>query len=287
MKDRAHKKPGKHFDTVSHNFKIATVMLIFFLAIFRLIDIFYLPLFNPGVDLIPEAVPLIVVVLIVVYLWAQEIRNYNRLLRLNKNLEAAQEILKGAEVDTIASLIKAEEEKDLYTYGHSERVAILSHAIADEMRLDDDFISTLLRAGILHDIGKIGINDSILSKKEKLLDSEWDIIKSHPQKGVDILRPLKFLTTESDMILHHHERYDGTGYPSGLKKDDIPLGARILAVADAFDAMNSQRAYRGPLPKEDILSELKRSRGTQHSPEIVDLFLNAIGKNPMLWNRKL
>lgn len=285
MKTKTPKKPTKHFDSVSHNFKIAMVMLIFFLAIFRLADILYLPVFNRDIDLIPDAVPLGVVVFIIIYLWIQEIVDYNRLLKLNKNLEAAHEELKQAEIDTIASLIKAEEEKDLYTYGHSERVTILSHAIADEMNLGDEFIGSLSRAGVLHDIGKIGISDAILLKKEKLLDSEWDVIKRHPQKGIEILKPLKFLAAESNIILHHHERHDGSGYPSGLKKDEIPLGARILAVADAFDAMNSERAYRKPLSREAIISELNKSRSTQHSPEIIDSLLKVLEINPLLWNR--
>ncbi len=285
MKPQTFKKPTRRFDSVSHNFKIAMVALIFFLAIFRLADILYLPVFNPDIDLIPDTVPLGVVVFIVIYLWIQEIMDYSRLLKLNESLEAAHEELKQAEIDTIAALIKAEEEKDLYTSGHSERVTMLSHAIADEMNLDDEFTRSLLRAGVLHDIGKIGISDAILLKKEKLLDSEWDVIKCHPQKGVEILKPLKFLTAESKIILHHHERYDGSGYPSGLKKDEIPLGAQILAVADTFDAMNSERAYRKTLSREDIISELNKSRSTQHSAEIIDVFLKVLEINPLLWNR--
>ncbi len=279
MKNQTPKKPARHFDSVSHNFKITMVMLIFFLAIFRLADIFYLPVFDRDIDLIPETVPLAVVVFIVIYLWIQEIRNYSRLLKLNKNLEIAHEELKQAEIGTIASLIKAEEEKDLYTYGHSERVTMLSHAIADEMNLGDEFIGSLLRAGVLHDIGKIGISDAILLKKEKLLDSEWDVIKHHPQKGVEILKPLKFLTAESNIILHHHECYDGSGYPEGRRRDDILLGARIIHLADAYEAMRSARSYRKvPLTKAAAVDEIKKHKGTQFDPKVVEAFLKVLDK---------
>lgn len=271
--------------SISHAFKIAMVMLIFFLAMFRLLDIFYLPTFDASIDIIPDMVPIIVVLFIIIYLWVQEVKDYHKLLRLNKELLYANDQLKEAEVSTIAALVKAEEEKDAYTYGHSDRVTKISLAIADAMKLSDGLKTIIERAGLLHDIGKIGIVDAVLCKKDKLTDEEWCEIKSHPEKGAEILRPLKFLSNEINILVHHHERFDGKGYPEGLKEDQIPLGSEILAVADAFDAMNSKRAYREPLSREAIISELKKGSGTQHSPEVTEVFLQLLEKKPELWNR--
>ncbi|MBM3244504.1 MAG: HD-GYP domain-containing protein, partial [Candidatus Omnitrophica bacterium] len=270
---------------ISHNFKIAMVAVVFFLALFRLLDIFYLPAFSPGVDLISDKIILTVVLLVLVYLWIQETKDYNTLLTLNKDLEASHEQLKQAEIESISALIKAEEAKDPYTVGHSERVTKISVAIAEEMNLGEDFQLTLYRAGLLHDIGKIGIKDAILLKKEKLTDDEWEIIKSHSTKGAAILKPLKFLSEEIEIILDHHERFDGKGYPYGLKGDEIPLGALIIAVADAFDAMNSLRPYREPLARNVIIEELKKGQGTQHKAEISDTFLRLLEKRPQMWAR--
>jgi len=276
---------NRSVSSISHNFKIAMVAVVFFLALFRLLDIFYLPAFSPGVDLISDKIILTVVLLVLVYLWIQETKDYNTLLTLNKDLEASHEQLKQAEIESISALIKAEEAKDPYTVGHSERVTKISVAIAEEMNLGEDFQLTLYRAGLLHDIGKIGIKDAILLKKEKLTDDEWEIIKSHSTKGAAILKPLKFLSEEIEIILDHHERFDGKGYPYGLKGDEIPLGALIIAVADAFDAMNSLRPYREPLARNVIIEELKKGQGTQHKAEISDTFLRLLEKRPQMWAR--
>ena len=123
-------------------------------------------------------------------------------------------------------------------------------------------------------------------KKEKLTDEEWNVIKSHPDKGEEILKSLKFLSIERDIILSHHERYDGKGYPRGIKGSQIRLEALILALADAFDAMNSARSYRQPLSREAIVSELERSRDTQHSAKILDAFLGLLKKRPDLWEKQ-
>lgn len=273
------KYPGKN--GVSHGFKISMVILLFSLTFIRLaLDIYF-----PDIEVLSDKALLGIILFIVSYLWIREIKDYHNLLILNKDLIRSQEQLKEAEIDTIASLIKAEEEKDVYTRGHSERVTAIAMAIADEMYLDPERKKMLERASILHDIGKIGISDAILNKKEKLTDEEWKNIKSHSKKGDEILMPLKFLTEERAVILSHHERYDGTGYPAGLKGAEIRLEALILAIADAFDAMNSKRSYRQPLSAEMIISELKKSRGAQHSPEVVDAFLEALSKKPELWQR--
>jgi len=266
----------------SNTLKLSMVVLLFALTLIRLASTLYFP----SVEIISVKILLAVTLFIVVYLWIREVRDYHSLLILHKDLQKTHEQLKASEIDTIASLIKAEEEKDIYTRGHSRRVTKIALAIAQEMNLDPDKKRLIERAGILHDIGKIGICDSILLKKEKLTDEEWRVIKSHPDLGDKILEPLKFLPKEREIILSHHERYDGKGYPRGLKGDQIRIEALILAVADAFDAMNSVRSYRQPLSKKMIMSELEKSRDTQHSAKVMDAFLRLLKKRPELWERQ-
>jgi len=271
--------------SVTHKFKISIVIIVFFLALFRLLDILYLPAFNPAVELVSDKALLIIVIFVLVYLWVQETRDYYNLLRLNKDLTSTREQLEQAQIESITALMKAEESKDPYTYGHSDRVTKLALAIAGKMNLGDDFKKVISRAGLLHDIGKIGIQDAVLLKQEKLTDAEWEIIKSHSQQGAKILEPLKFLAREREIILYHHERYDGKGYPGRLMGEEIPLGSQILAVADAFDAMNSQRPYRQAMERDAIIAELRRCRGTQHKSQITDVLLQLLEEKPELWNK--
>ena len=283
MRLKRHKMKNKEKRLgVSNAFKLSMVILLFVLTLIRLACALYFP----SIDIIPDKILMAVTLFIIVYLWVREVRDYHRLLLLHEDLQEAHEQLKSAEIDTIASLIKAEEEKDEYTRGHSERVTKLALAIADEMNLAPDKKLLISRAGILHDIGKIGISDAILCKKERLTDSEWCVIKSHPDLGDKILEPLKFLPLEREIILSHHEHYDGHGYPRALKGDQIRIEALILAVADAFDAMNSARSYRQPLDRSAVISELERSRGTQHSAQVVDTFLRLLRKRPELWEKQ-
>ncbi len=275
------KRAQKTYHSVSHNFKLAVMLLLFVLILSRLVLLFRFP----DTDIISDKVLLFILLFIAAYLWIQELRDYYHLSALHGELLCAHEELKQAEVDTIASLIKTEEEKDVNTKGHSERVTKIALAIANELGLSETSKNTLSRAGVLHDIGKIGISDAILHKIEKLTEAEWEVIKSHPRKAIEILEPLKFLAIERALILSHHERYDGKGYPGGQKGEDISREALILAVADAFDAMNSSRAYRGKLPREQILFELKKARDTQLSAKIVDVFLALLEKRPELWEK--
>jgi uncharacterized domain HDIG len=187
-------------------------------------------------------------------------------------------MLKESHVDTIMALVLSQEAKDRYTYGHSERVTKYSLAIARELGLMEDEIEIIERAGKLHDIGKIGISDDVLFFEGNLDEEKMNIIRTHPAKGVNILDPLKFLDKEKDIIRHHHERYDGKGYPDGLKGEQIPLGARIMAVADAFDAMRSNRPYKKNLTKPEIISELLNNSGTQFDPKIVNTFLKIMDR---------
>jgi diguanylate cyclase (GGDEF)-like protein len=184
----------------------------------------------------------------------------------------------------IYALAATVDAKDHYTYGHSRKVSDYSVAMAESLGLPQDRIATIRAASLLHDIGKVGIPDSILSKQGPLTDEEWEPVKVHPKLGVEILRHIIDLVNCLPAILHHHERYDGKGYPSGLKGDNIPLEGRILAVADAYDAMTSPRPYREQLSSQQALNELKRCAGTQFDPELVNVFCRLIESTP---SRKL
>ena len=184
----------------------------------------------------------------------------------------------------IYALAATVDAKDHYTYGHSRKVSEYSVAIAEEMKLSPEKITIVRNSGLLHDIGKIGVPDSILNKPAALTQSEWDPIKTHSQLGVDILRHIVNLSACLPVILHHHEHFDGTGYPSGLKGNNIPQESRIITVADAFEAMTSPRAYRNKLNGDDAVKELLNHAGTQFDPEVVIAFLTVLEKNPA-WKR--
>lgn len=171
---------------------------------------------------------------------------------------------------TLASTIDA---KDTYTKGHSARVADYSVILAKALGWDENALLNLRYMCILHDIGKIGIPDQVLNKPKRLTPEEFDIIKSHSVTGSEILKGVKTLKGARTVARHHHERYDGLGYPDGLKGEDIPVEARICGIADAFDAMSSDRVYRKALPADVIRSELVKGRGTQFDPEMLDVFL--------------
>ncbi|MBP7792092.1 MAG: GAF domain-containing protein [Candidatus Goldbacteria bacterium] len=181
-------------------------------------------------------------------------------------------------LNTVKSLSAAIETKDIYTRGHSERVTKISELIAKELGLPDNDIKDLRLAGLLHDIGKIGIDESILRKPGKLTNAEFQEIKKHPVFAANILETIPQMKEIIPAIRHHHERYDGNGYPDGLKDNDIPYFARILSVADTFDAMSSDRPYRAPLPFDMCLLEIKKCSGTQFDPEISDAALKALKK---------
>jgi len=179
---------------------------------------------------------------------------------------------------TLKVLANALDAKDSYTHGHSQRVAEYSLAIAGELGLSSKEKDDLEFAALLHDIGKIGIRDNILCKPGKLTDEEFKIIQMHPVMSAQILEPIEFLVDKIPIVKHHHERYDGRGYPSKLAKDEIPFGARIICVADTFDAMTSNRSYRKGLPAEVALEELKRCSGAQFDPAMVEAFLRVFEK---------
>ena len=176
-------------------------------------------------------------------------------------------------LDTIRTLAAAIDAKDPYTKGHSERVAKIAVVLATELNLSDRDIENIEYAALLHDIGKIGIDDRILGKSSKLSNEEFKKIKEHPIVGAKIIEPVDFLKNSYKTIYHHHEKYNGGGYPDGLKEKDIPLCARIIGVADAYDAMGSDRPYRKKLSKEKILKEFTEQSGKQFDPQIVNALM--------------
>jgi putative nucleotidyltransferase with HDIG domain len=178
----------------------------------------------------------------------------------------------------IRSLAKAIDAKDHYTNRHSENVAESAVAIAKELGLSDSEIDVILQASQIHDLGKIGVHDFILNKSEKLTEEEWKEIRSHPIKAAQILEPLGFVNNIVDIIKQHHENYNGSGYPDGLKNDEIHLAARIIAVADAYDAMTSDRPYRKAMTKEQAVDELLKNNNIQFDPKVIEAFLKVLNK---------
>jgi putative nucleotidyltransferase with HDIG domain len=181
-------------------------------------------------------------------------------------------------VATVRALAQAVDAKDSYTAGHSTRVTDYSVIIAEELGLGPDDLRRVRLAGLLHDVGKIGIRDSVLGKPGALNDEEFGVMKSHPTVGASILKPVTQLAEVVPGVLHHHERFDGRGYPNGLKAEEIPLMGRIIGVADAFDAMTSDRVYRPRLSDDVALAELKKHSGTQFDSKMVKAFLAAFDK---------
>jgi putative nucleotidyltransferase with HDIG domain len=176
-------------------------------------------------------------------------------------------------VDTITAFVNAIESKDPYLKGHSARVALYATEIARTMGLDEETVQVVSRGAMLHDLGKLSIMDTILRKPERLTEDEFTLIKAHPVVGERILKPLRFLAREACAVRHHHERFDGSGYPDGLSGEDIPLAARIVTVADVFDAVTSNRPYRTALSVEAARQEIVRGRGVHFDPQVTDAFL--------------
>ena len=187
------------------------------------------------------------------------------------NLSDTQSCLEFAKV-----LAYTLEEKDPYTSGHSERVCYYSDFISKRLSLSPKERSELQIASYLHDIGKIGISNRFINKKGTLTPTDWAVIKQHTKKSIELLVPLNLSPNIIFYIQHHHERYDGTGYPDGLAREKIPLGARIIAISDSYDSMTSDRPYRKPLTNGDAKSELLKNAGKQFDPKLVSLFLDVL-----------
>lgn len=191
----------------------------------------------------------------------------NALRRLNRQLSDSYE-------STLQALSRALDTRDAETEEHSQRVNRYTELIARRFDLPDEEIAHLCRGAILHDIGKIGVPDAILLKPAGLTASELEAMRKHPTIGYSMIAHIPFLAPAAEIVLHHHESYDGTGYPSGLVGEEIPLGARIFAVVDTLDAMTSDRPYRKALSFEEALAEIERQRGRQFDPAIVDILLS-------------
>ncbi|MDD5065694.1 MAG: HD domain-containing protein [bacterium] len=182
-------------------------------------------------------------------------------------------------LSTVKSLSAAIDAKDKYTIGHSERVTQYSLLLAKALRLDPDFIRIVELSGLLHDIGKIGIDDKILTKPARLTPEEYEVIKKHPIIGEEIIKPIRELNEILPGIRNHHERWDGKGYPDGLSGSNIPLLGRIITLADCYDAMTSDRPYRVTMNRADAETEVRQCSGTQFDPDLARVFLKVIKKN--------
>lgn len=179
-------------------------------------------------------------------------------------------------IKTLISIINA---KDRYTYGHVERVVVYCKLMAESLNLSEKEKKILIYGAYMHDIGKINIPEEVINKRMPLTKAEWEMLKQHPQKGVDIIKPVESLKDTIPLILHHHERYDGTGYPKGLSGEDIPYLARVLTVVDSFDAMTSNRPYNTKKSYDEAIEELKKCSGTQFDPILAERFIEVIVSN--------
>ena len=206
----------------------------------------------------------------------KSIKQMREIQKINQELSEAKEQLEKAYLESIETLRYTVEAKDTYTRGHSDRVSEFSVLIGEKMGLSEDELKTLRIGGLFHDIGKIGIPDSILLKESKLSDDEYSEIKHHPSIGAHILSNATLFKDIIPIVKYHHERYDGRGYPENLVGENIPLMARIAAVADSFDAMSSRRTYRNSLDLEIIIDEIRKNKGTQFDPKIADIFLDIL-----------
>ncbi|HWB53900.1 MAG TPA: HD-GYP domain-containing protein, partial [Tepidisphaeraceae bacterium] len=171
------------------------------------------------------------------------------------------------------SLTSAVDAKDAYTCGHSERVALLSRELAKKIKLPSTQVERIYMAGLLHDVGKIGVPEFVLQKTGKLTPEEFALMKKHPEIGGKILKNVKQIQDLLPGVLYHHERYDGKGYPAGLSGQSIPLFGRLICLGDSFDAMTSNRTYRKAMPIEVAMTEIRRAAGTQFDPELAEAFL--------------
>jgi putative two-component system response regulator len=192
-----------------------------------------------------------------------------------ESLKQAFEKIRVASLDTVFRLSRAAEYKDTDTGAHIERMSHYSTAIARQMKLKEEFIENILYAAPMHDIGKIGIPDRVLQKPGKLDDAEWEIMRKHTTIGAEILKDSKvdFMKLAEQIAIAHHEKWDGTGYPNKIKGVDIPLAARIVALADVFDALTSERPYKKPMELEKSCSIIVEGRGTHFDPDVVEAFL--------------
>ncbi|MFD0824202.1 HD-GYP domain-containing protein [Neobacillus sp. M.A.Huq-85] len=217
-----------------------------------------------------------------------QLGTYLLIMVISVGLMKHNQRIKRDNIEMIKVLSKALDSRDTYTSQHSENVAKYALKIAKKMKLSAELCDMTQKAGLLHDIGKIGVPEHILKKPGKLTEEEYSIIKEHPLIGNEIIKHVSSFheTGILDGVLYHHERYDGKGYPHGLKGEEIPLIARILAVADTFDAMTSKRVYRTELDVHKTLAEIEQNKGTQFDPEIAEVFLRLFEEEHLIEFKK-
>ena len=216
----------------------------------------------------------------IIYNASKELSDQTESIQIQKDeLEKAYIAIQLSYKDTVLALSKAVDARDSYTAGHSERVAKIAMDIAQKLGFPKKKIEQLEIAALFHDIGKLGIPDSILLKPEKLNEAEIQIIQQHPIIGANILKDVIFLKDTLSIILHHHERYSGEGYPDGIKGDQIPIESRIISIADTYDAMTSDRPYRKGMSHLTAIDEIIRYKGIQFDPLLVNAFLSIVDAN--------
>ena len=218
-------------------------------------------------------------ILLLVESGIKAVSQMNLIKDINEELKETNEKLEQAYMESIQTLRYTVEAKDPYTRGHSDRVSEYSVLIGKYLGLSDEDLRILRIGGLFHDIGKIGVPDSILLKPGKLTDDEYSEIKNHPSIGVHILSNATLFKDILPIVKHHHERFDGFGYPGKLKGEDIPYFARIAALADTFDAMTSKRSYRDSLPLDIVKAEINKNKGTQFDPKLADVFLDILNNH--------
>lgn len=206
----------------------------------------------------------------------KSIKQMNEIKKINSELSDTYEKLEKAYLESVQTLRYTVEAKDSYTRGHSDRVSEYSVLLGRYLNLPEGELNNLRIGGLFHDIGKIGVPDAILQKNSKLTDDEYSEIKNHPSIGAHILSTATIFKDIIPIVKHHHERYDGHGYPSQLAGETIPYLARIAAIADSFDAMTSRRTYRDSLEMDIVISEFERCKGTQFDPQLADVFLDIV-----------
>ena len=198
---------------------------------------------------------------------------------LTSEVEKKTEEVEGLSLHIVKALAEAIDAKDRYTNGHSGRVAAYSKEIAQRYGFPSDKLEDIYVMGLLHDVGKIGVPDAVINKPGKLTEDEFELIKMHPVMGSKILKNITELPQLSNGARWHHERYDGTGYPDRLSGENIPIEARIIAVADSYDAMSSRRSYRNVLSQDVIRNELINGKGTQFDPKLADIMLSMMDED--------